>query len=273
MGAIGDFFEAIGRVLSDVIIGPALRVLAFPLNTNQQDRVQDGVEITLMVLVLAVALGLVLSLVFGVARLSERTLVRGLALVYVEFFRGVSSLVLLFWFAFALPILLGLDAPSRLLMGSIALGMNMGGYGAEIVRGAIQSVPRGQHEASVAINLTATQRIRHIILPQAMPVILPPMGNLTIEILKGTALVSLTGVSDLAFEIEKIRVNRTQVDDPIGVPTLFLVALLVYFAVAQLINLGFRRAERRIGSRFEQRDGRQAIEIERLSAASAGVTG
>lgn len=273
MGIIGDFFSAIGRFLSDLLIAPALKVLALPLTGNQQDRVLEGVEVTIEVLGLAFGLGIVLSLIFGVARLSEHKFLRGFALVYVEFFRGVSSLVLLFWFAFALPILLELDAPSRLLMGSIALGMNMGGYGAEIVRGAIQSVPRGQHEASVAINLRASQRIRHIILPQAMPVILPPMGNLTIEILKGTALVSLTGVSELAFEIEKIRVNRTQVDDPIGVPTLFLVALFCYFALAQLINLGFRLAERRVNARFEQRSGRNAIVAARLSDASAGVAG
>jgi len=272
VGSIGDFLSSIGGFLSDVLIAPVLAVLAFPLSANQQDRIQEGVEVTIQVLAMSFALGIVLSLVFGVARLSEHRFVRGFALVYVEFFRGVSSLVLLFWFAFALPILLGLDAPSRLLMGSLALGMNMGGYGAEIVRGAIQSVPKGQHEASVAVNLTAGQRIRHVILPQAMPVILPPMGNLTIEILKGTALVSLTGVSELAFEIEKIRVNRTQVDDPVGVPTLFFVGLLVYFALAQLVNLGFRLAERRVNSRFEQRTGRQALELE-LAAASAGVAG
>lgn len=273
MAFIGDFLKPIGRFLSDLLIAPALTVVASPLNENQQDRVQEGVEMTLQVLGLAFGLGILLSLVFGVARLSEHKLVRGLALVYVEFFRGVSSLVLLFWFAFALPILLGLDAPSRLLMGSIALGMNMGGYGAEIVRGAIQSVPRGQHEASVAINLRASQRIRHIILPQAMPVILPPMGNLTIEILKGTALVSLTGVSELAFEIEKIRVNRTQADDPIGVPLLFLVGLLSYFALAQLISGAYRLAERRVNRRFEQREGRNAIVAERLLTATAEVAG
>lgn len=273
MSIIGDFFKSIGSFLSDALIAPVLTVVASPLNANQQHRVQEGIEITIQVLGLAFGLGILLSLIFGVARLSEHKSVRGFALVYIEFFRGVSSLVLLFWFAFALPILLGLDAPDRLLMGSIALGMNMGGYGAEIVRGAIQSVPRGQHEACVAINLRASQRIRHVILPQAMPVILPPMGNLSIEILKGTALVSLTGVSDLAFEIAKIRVNRTQIDDPVGVPLLFLVTLLCYFVIAQLIAGGFRLAERRVNRRFEQREGRNAVAAERLAATKPGVAG
>lgn len=229
------------------------------LNSDQYARLWEGVQITVQVLVLAFALGVVLSLVFGVARLSEHRWVRGAALAYIEVFRGVSSLVLLFWMAFALPILLGFDQPSLLAMGSIALGLNMGGYGAEIVRGAIQSVPRGQQEATIALNLTATQRIRHVVLPQAMPVILPPMGNLTIEILKGTALVSLIGLSDLAFEVDKLRVNRTISDDPVSVPWLFFNALVIYFVLAQIVSGLFRFAERRVNARYAQRTGRRAV--------------
>jgi polar amino acid transport system permease protein len=73
----------------------------------------------------------------------------------------------------------------------------MGGYGAEIVRGAIQAIPKGQTEATIALNLSPTQRLRYVILPQALRLILPPFGNLTIEILKGTALVALVGVTDI----------------------------------------------------------------------------
>ncbi len=207
----------------------------------------------------AFSIGIVLSLIFGVARLSEHRLVRGVALAYVEIFRGVSSIVLLFWFAFALPILFGLPQPSKLLLGSVALGMNMGGYGAEIVRGAIQSVPKGQSEASVAINLTAAQRLRHVILPQAMPVMLPPMGNLTIEILKGTALVSLVGLADLFFEMEKLRKNRILSDDPVSIPILLINVMIIYFILAQIVSAGFRLAERYVNSRYEQRTGSGAI--------------
>jgi polar amino acid transport system permease protein len=243
------------------------------LNSNQYARLWDGTLITLQVLAIAFGLGLVLSMGVGVARLSERRWVRGAALVYVEITRGISSLVLLFWMAFALPILFGFDQPSLLVMGSIALGLNMGGYGAEIVRGAILSVPKGQGEASVALNLTETQRIRYVVLPQAMPVILPPMGNLTIEILKGTALVSLIGLSDLTFEVNKLRVNRTISDDPVSVPWLLFNALIIYFILAQIVNLLFRLAERRVNSRFEQRSGRDAVQVERMRSEAAGVTG
>jgi polar amino acid transport system permease protein len=242
------------------------------LNSNQYQRLWEGVVVTLQVLGLAFSLGIVLSLVFGVARLSERVWVRGVALVYIEIFRGVSSIVLMFWMAFALPILLGFDQPSLLLMGSAALGLNMGGYGAEIVRGAIQSVPRGQAEASVALNLTPTQRIRHVVLPQAMPVILPPMGNLTIEILKGTALVSTISLSDLAFEGDKIRINRILSEDPVNVPLLYVNILAIYFVLSQTVSFLFRLYERRVNSRFVQRYGSKAVVVDPMSrVAGAGV--
>lgn len=230
------------------------------LNSNQYDALFDGTWITVQVLVLSLILGLVLSLVFGVARLSSHIVVRGIALVYVELFRGISSFVLLFWMAIALPILLDMDQPSLLLMGSIALGLNMGGYGAEIVRGAIQSVPHGQHEATIALNMSATQRIRHVVLPQAMPLILPPMGNLTIEILKGTALVSGIGLADLTQEANIIRGNRLVSDESVSITWLFINVLIFYFVMAQIINLGFRLWERRVNAQYEHRSGRQAIE-------------
>src|SRR5690606_3067203 len=118
--------------------------------------------------------------------------------VYVEFARGVSAIILLFWMFFALPPLLGVNF-TPLIAGVLALGINMGAYGAEVVRGGIQAVPVGQTEAGIALNMTERQRLTQVILPQAVPVILPPFGNLMIEILKGTALVSLITLSDLAF--------------------------------------------------------------------------
>ncbi|MGI8791819.1 MAG: amino acid ABC transporter permease [Acidimicrobiales bacterium] len=231
----------------------------------------EGTWITLQVLAIAFALGAFLSLGIGVARLSDRRWIRGAALVYVEISRGISSIVLLFWMAFALPILFGFEQPSLLLMGSLALGLNMGGYGAEIVRGAILSVPKGQHEASVALNLTEGQRVRYVVLPQAMPIILPPMGNLTIEILKGTALVSLIGLSDLTFEISKLRVNRTISDNPVSVPWLLVNGLIIYFVLAQIVNLAFRLGERRVNARYEQRTGRAATEVPRLDPQASGA--
>lgn len=216
------------------------------LSSSQYERILEGTVTTVQVLGAASVLGLVLSLIFGVARLSDRKWVRGAALVYVEFARGISTIVLLFVMAYALPILLDIPQREVFVLATIALGINMGGYGAEIIRGAITSVPRGQTEASIALNLTRLQRLRHVVLPQAMRVILPPMGNLTIEILKGTALVSLVGLDDLTFVIGKIDDFQVRAVEPVDTSILYLNALVIYFVLAQIINLAFRFAERAV---------------------------
>lgn len=237
----------------------------FLLSPGAYERLLDGTLATLQILGLAFAIGVVLSLLFGVARLSTRPWVRGAALVYVEFARGISSVILLFIMVIAIPILLGIRGASVMLWGSVALGLNMGGYGAEIVRGAIQAIPRGQTEASIALNLSPTQRLRHVVLPQAMRIILPPMGNLTIEILKGTALVSVVAGYDLMRATQNLIATQLQAGVA-GVTTLFVNTLLIYFVIAQVINLLFRLGERQLGSRFVERRGRRADAIPEVSA-------
>lgn len=227
------------------------------LSSDQYARLWDATQVTLSVLAASFVLGVVLSLVFGVMRLSENRLMRGFALGYVEFARGISSIVLLFIMAYAIPILFGLPQEDVYVLASIALGLNMGGYGAEIIRGAIQSVPRGQTEASIALNLTSFQRLRHVILPQAMRVILPPMGNLTIEILKGTALVSLVSLADITFQTDLMITNQatSSAAERIATWIMWLNALVIYFILAQVINALFRWLERRVERRYEGRAG------------------
>ncbi len=238
------------------------------LTPGQYRSLWVGTQTTITLLLYSFGLGVVLSVVFGLMRLSEKRFLRGFALAYVELFRGVSSIVLLFWFVFALPILLDIGQPSRVLMSVIALGANMGGYGAEIVRGAVLSVPKGQHEATIALNLTAAQRVRHVVLPQALPIILPPLGNLTIEILKGTALVSLIGLRDLTASMQILRNARTQMEVPIDVPGLFLNGLIIYFILSQIVALIFRIAERITARTYRPRTGRRAVA---LDAAEPGA--
>jgi polar amino acid transport system permease protein len=228
------------------------------LEPHQYDMLRDGALVTLQILAYAFALGVVLSLVVGVGRLSDRRWVRGIALIYVEFFRGISSIVLLTIVAIAIPILLDVRAASLVLLGSLALGANMGGYGAEIVRGSIQAIPRGQTEASVALNLSNTQRLRHVVLPQALRIILPPFGNLTIEILKGTALVSLVGLTDIMQAALNIRQQQLFSATAADRTVLFVNVLVIYFVMAQVINGLFRLAEWRLEKRFA---GGEALEL------------
>ncbi len=197
---------------------------------------------------------------------------RGAALVFVELARGISSVILVFLMAIALPIFLGVDQGNLVALGSLALGINMGGYGAEIIRGAILSVPKGQTEASIALNLTEYQRLRHIVLPQAMRVILPPMGNLTIEILKGTAIISTIGVADLTYQISLINTSQAVGISGDRVPYLMIAlnALIMYFILAQLIAFGFRAMERFVERSYE--GGGKELPAH-LQSAGAGVTG
>lgn len=220
------------------------------LEPNQYELLTEGAWITIQILAYSFVLGVLLSLVFGVGRLSDRQWVRGAALGYVEVARGISSIVLLFIIAIAVPILFELDQASLILLASIALGLNMGGYGAEIVRGSIQAIPRGQTEASIALNLSPTQRLRHVVLPQAMRLILPPLGNLTIEILKGTALVSLIGVTDIMQAARLLNQQRLFTQSAADLTILYVNVLVMYFVLAQLINGTFRLAEWRLERRF-----------------------
>lgn len=132
----------------------------------------------------------------------------------------------------------GMKLPA-LLVGIVVLGANAGAYGAEVVRGAILAVPAGQREAAVALNLTRARTIWRIILPQAVPAMLPPTGNLLIELLKNTALVSLITITDLTFRGQLLRSETLRTTE------IFTLVLLLYFAVALVITGGIRMLERR----------------------------
>lgn len=198
----------------------------------------DGLGVTLQVMAGAAALAAPLAVVAGVGRLLTRRPLRWLASVYVEVFRGTSALVQLFWFYFVLP-LFGLQLPA-MLVGIVVLGLNAGAYGAEVVRGAIRAVPPGQREAGVALNFTRGQILRRLVLPQAVPAMLPPAGNLLIELLKNTALVSLVTITDLTFRGQLLRSETLRTTE------IFSLMLLMYFAVALLITAGVRLFERRL---------------------------
>lgn len=197
----------------------------------------DGAWITIQVTVFSAALGTFLSIASGLASMSSFRVVRWTNRVYVDFFRGTSAIVQLFWIFFALP-LFG-PTLSPMVAGVVTLGLNMGSYGSEVVRGAIRAVDRGQTEASIALNISDFHRMRYIVFPQATVTMLPPYGNLLIELLKGTALVSLITLSDITFEVQKLRVNGTA-----STATLFTMALFCYFALAMVITTAIRNAER-----------------------------
>lgn len=207
-----------------------------------------GAEVTAGLTVASTLLGGVLAFTFGIAKLSERWWLRALAGVYIEVFRGTSLLVQLFWIFFALP-LLGITLPA-VAAGILALSLNIGAYGAEVVRGAIQAVSRDQHEAAVALNLSKRHTLWRIVLPQAVVEMMPPLGNLAIQNLKSTALVSLVALSDLTQRAQNLR-NFTQQSLPV-----YSLTLLLYFIMALLLAALFRRLEVRLGRWIQLGGGR-----------------
>ena len=203
-----------------------------------------GTVTTVKVLVCSTILYVIISMIFGLMRLSKNLLIQGIATVYIEFFRGTSLLVQLFWVYYVLPFFgLSLEA---FVAGVVALGMNFGAYGAEIVRAGILAVPKGQWEAAHALNFSPTKRIKRIIIPQIFPIILPPAANLTVELLKATALVALVTVVDLTFEAKQIN-SITWLS-----AQCFGTALLIYYFMARFALVPFLRwlevlAARKVG--------------------------
>jgi polar amino acid transport system permease protein len=204
-------------------------------------RLLDGLRVTILLVVAAGSLGLVVSFVAGLGRLSSRGLIRAVATTYVEVFRGTSALVQVFFWAFVAP-LLGLDLP-LFVAGVVALGLNVGAYGSEVVRGAILAVDKGQREASVALNMPHWLMMRRIVLPQALLAMLPPFGNLLIELMKGTAFVSLIAITELTFAGRQI----LQTEGLARREETYVLTLLLYLLLAIPIILVVRRLERRVG--------------------------
>ena len=155
-----------------------------------------GAGVTIQITVLSTALGCVIGLIVGVARISHVRLLRMLAEVYVEFFRGTPLLVQIFLFYFALPVLTG-QRIDPFIAAISACGINSGAYVAEIFRAGIQSVDDGQMEAGRSLGMTWLQTMRYIIVPQAFKRVIPPLGNEFIAMLKDSSLVSVIGFEEL----------------------------------------------------------------------------
>lgn len=205
------------------------------------DRFIDGTVTTVLQFLLATIVAIAIALAAGLMKLSPSAFVRGAATTYIEIFRGTSLLVQLFWIFFVLP-LFGITL-EKFTAGFLAVGMNLGAYGAELVRGAILSVPKGQWEAALALNLTPAKRMRRIILPQALLIMLPAWGNLLIELLKGTALVALISVTDLMFHARQINGSTFLSAEAFG------TALIIYYVLARFLLTPFMRWLERVMTR------------------------
>lgn len=197
----------------------------------------EGLLRTLILTAFGALLGLALAFAVGMARTSSSKVVRGIGLCYVEVFRGMSPLIVLFWLIFVVPELgYQLDP---LFAGVIALALNISAYAAEVVRGGIRSVPVGQLEAATALNFSPWQRMRKVVLPQAFVQMIPTLCNNLIELLKASSLVSIVYISDFTFASQQVRQSTGDTG------TVYTMLLIGYALVAMVLIMGMKLVETR----------------------------
>ena len=197
--------------------------------------------VTVEVTLASAALALVVAFALGLMTSSKYLAVRTPARVFVEFIRGSSVVVQLFWFAYAMPAILGIRFDYAIAAGIIALGLNYGAYSSEVVRGAIAAVPKGQLEAGLAVNFTPFQRLRLVVLPQAWPEMVPSLCAFAIMLLKASALVSFISVTDITATAGIIGGKGGSINQ---LPH-YAFILVMYLVLAWLIWTGMRALERK----------------------------
>jgi His/Glu/Gln/Arg/opine family amino acid ABC transporter permease subunit len=193
---------------------------------------------TLRLAIPAIVLGFVLGILVGLARLARAPWLHVPATVYVEFFRGVPLVMVIFWFWFILPQLLGLAIPEYGI-ALVAFVIFEAAYFGEIVRAGVQSVPRGQVEAATAVGLTGAQTMRHVVLPQALRNMVPSLVTQMIVLFKDTSLASIIGYVDLTKAAQIVN-NRE-----IKPFELYLFIAIVYWLCTYSMSRVARRLEHR----------------------------
>ena len=198
-----------------------------------------GLGVTMAYTVGTIVIGLIVGLVTGLLRLSRNPFLNAPLVAYVEIFRCTPLLVQIIWFYYALPVVVGIDIPAT-VAATLVLSLYTGAFYAEIVRGGVNSIERGQWDAARAIGMRRGQLMRHIILPQAVKRMIPPFMNQSIIQLKNTSLVSTIAVADLLYQGTIITAATYR---PLEVYT--MVAVL-YFAVLFPLTLGVQVIERHL---------------------------
>lgn len=208
-----------------------------------------GLPYTLGISLASMVAAAVVGLVVGLLRASPHRSRWFPALAFIEFVRGISEVVQFYWIFFAFPVLLAIRI-DPLTAAVIVIGMVQGAYTAEIVRGALLAVPKPQREATIALNFGRLDAMRHVIFPQAFATMLPSLGNIAVDIVKNTSIVSLVTVADLTFRVQSV---RSQIGHSY---LLYGLLMLIYLALAALIGWAFRGLERRLPAGLRDNGGR-----------------
>ena len=210
----------------------------FDLVTRSFPLLLLGAGVTIQITALSVGFGLVIGVFMGMARLSKMWVIRSFAAVYVDFIRGTPLLVQIFLIYFALPIIIG-QRIDPFVAAITACSVNSGAYVAEIFRGGIQSIDKGQMEAGRSLGMTWWQTMRFIVLPQAFKRVIPPLGNEFIAMLKDSSLVSVIGFEELTRRGQLI-IARTY-----GSFEIWLTVAFIYLVMTLIISRLVAYLERR----------------------------
>ena len=210
----------------------------FDLVVNSFPLLLVGAGVTIKITALSVALGVVIGLFVGIARISRIKILRVLAAIYVDFFRGTPLLVQIFLVYFALPVITG-QRVDPFVAAIVSCGINSGAYVAEIFRAGIQSIDKGQMEAGRSLGMTWVQTMRYIIVPQAFKRVIPPLGNEFIALLKDSSLVSVIGFEELT------RRGQLIIAKTYGSLEIWLSVAVIYLAMTLTISRFVAYLERR----------------------------
>lgn len=195
-----------------------------------------GLLVTLEISIVAEILAIIIGLAAGLARVSRLAAVRWIAVSYVNFFRGVPLLVTLVWIYYGITLLFGIEI-SAFGAGVLGLGITVGAYLSEVFRAGVQAIPKGQSEAAQSLGLSRARIVWHIVLPQALRIILPALGNSFIGMLKDSSLVAILSLTDL------MRVGMIVAADTFRAFEAYTFVAVVYYVVTLIMARAFTGVE------------------------------
>ncbi|WP_111415132.1 amino acid ABC transporter permease [Billgrantia lactosivorans] len=197
-----------------------------------------GIPYTLLISFGGLAIGFLIGILFGLLRISPIVWLRVPAIAYIEIFRGTPVLVQVLFIFYGLPQILG-GPINALVAGIAAIAVNSGAYISEIVRGGVQSIERGQREASLSLGLSRTQAFRYVIWPQALRRMIPPLGNQGIISIKDTSLFSVIGVGEL------VRQGQVYIATTFNALEVYLMVAFLYLVITLSLSFALRLLERK----------------------------
>ncbi|WP_079528141.1 amino acid ABC transporter permease [Halobacillus hunanensis] len=202
-------------------------------------QLMTGLYYTLLISVVGLLIGFVLGAIFGLGRISRIKIIYWISSVYIEVLRGTPVLVQAIWIFYALPLIIYYNFDS-VTAGIIVIALNSGAYIAEIVRGAVVSIEKGQMEAGRSLGLNHRQTMRHIIWPQAFKRMIPPLGNQFIISIKDTSLLSVILVPELIFQGRLIAANHFNAVE------IYTTVAVFYLAITLTLSFVLSIVERRL---------------------------